>query len=81
MFLTTTWCAMPTTAPVRACAGVAAVDVAVQEHVLPRHEDVVENDDGIHLLEARAKRMVEMRAAVVDALAADELEARACRWG
>ena len=55
---------------------VAALDVAVQEHALPRHEDVVEHDDGVHLLEARAERMIEMRAPVVDALAADESQAR-----
>ena len=55
---------------------VAALDVAIQEDVLPRHEHVVEDHDRVHLLEARAERMIEVRAAVVDALAADEAQAR-----
>ena len=31
---------------------VAACDITVQQHVFPGHEHVVENDNGIHLLEA-----------------------------
>ena len=38
------------------------IDIAKQEDALPRHEHVIEEDDGIHLLEARAERMVEVRA-------------------
>jgi len=29
---------------------VAALDVAVEQHVLPRHVHVVEHDDGVHFL-------------------------------
>ena len=54
---------------------VAAVHVAVQQHVFPRHEHVVEDHDGVHFLESRAERVVEMRASVVDALSADESQA------
>ena len=31
---------------------IASIDVAVQQNVLPRHEDVVEDHDGVHFLEA-----------------------------
>src|SRR5262249_3497943 len=51
-------------------------DVAENENALPRHQYVVEEDDAVHLLEARAQRMVEMRAALIEAVAAEELEAR-----
>jgi len=34
---------------------VEPVDVVEQEHPLPRHEDVVEEDDAIHLLEREPK--------------------------
>src|SRR5262249_40186897 len=52
------------------------IDIAKQEHPFPRHEHVVEEDDAVHLLEARAERMVEMRAAEVEALAAQKSEPR-----
>ena len=54
--------------------GVEQIDVAQQEHALPRHQHVVEEDDAVHLLEARAQRMLEVRAAQVEALPAQELE-------
>ena len=52
------------------------VDVAQEKHALPRHQDVVEEGDAVHLLEARAQRMVEARAFQVEALAAEELQTR-----
>ena len=42
---------------------VQALHVAEQEHALPGHQHVVEEDDAIHLLEARAERVIEMRPA------------------
>ena len=56
---------------------VAHLDVAVEEHPLPRDQHVVEHADRIGLLEARAERMVPhaLRAAV-ERLAADEAQAR-----
>src|SRR5882724_2340151 len=60
----------------RSRGAVEEVDVAQQEHPLPRHQHVVEEDDAIHLLEARAERVVEMRAPEIEALAAQESEPR-----
>ena len=54
---------------------VQPVHLAQQEHALPRHQHVVEEHDAVHLLEARAERMVEMRAADVEAVAAEEAQA------
>ena len=54
---------------------VAHFDVAQQEHPLPGHQDVVEEDQGIHLLEARPQRVVEGGAAQIEALPADEFQA------
>jgi hypothetical protein len=55
---------------------VAELGVAEQEAALERDVHVVEDDDGVHLLEAPAERAVEVRRAVVERLAADEAEAR-----
>ena len=55
---------------------VQQIDVAQQEDPLPRHQHIVEEDDAIHLLETRAERMVEMRAAEIEAFAAEEAEPR-----
>ena len=56
---------------------VAHLDVAVEEHPLPRDQHVVEHADRVGLLEARAERMVPhaLRTAV-ERLAADEAQAR-----
>ena len=51
-------------------------DVAQHEHPLPRHQHVVEEGDAVHLLEARAERMVEVRASEVEALSTQEAQAR-----
>ena len=48
--------------------------VTVQEDALARHLDVVEDGDGVHLVEARGQRIVEARAALGVGVAADELE-------
>ena len=56
-------------------------DVAEQEHPLPGHQHVVEEDDAVHLLEARAQRVVEVRPPQVEALATQEPEARRRRRG
>jgi hypothetical protein len=62
--------------------GVDQVDVAQHEHPFPGHEHVVEEDDGIHLLEARSERVIEVRPAEVEALAAQEPQSgRAARDG
>src|SRR5213079_3077919 len=53
---------------------VEPIDVIEQEDALPRHQDIVEEHDAIHLLEARAERMIEMRAPEIKAVAAEEFE-------
>ena len=55
---------------------VEEVHVAQQEDSFPRHQHIVEEDDAIHLLETRAERVVEMRPPQIEALAAQEFEAR-----
>ncbi len=54
--------------------GVEPVDIAQQKHPLPRHQHVVEKDDAVHLFEAGGERVVEMRAAGIDAVAAQEAQ-------
>ena len=62
---------------VRAGGGaVEQIDVPQEEHALPWHQHVVEEDDAIHLLEARAEGMLEVRAPEVEALPTQELQAR-----
>src|SRR5204862_8364386 len=53
---------------------VQPLDIVEQEYSLPRHQHVVEEHDAIHLLEARAQGMVDMRAAEIEAVAAQEFE-------
>ena len=55
---------------------VEPVDIAQQKHTLPRHHHIIEKDDAIHLLKARTERLVEMRAALVKAVAAQKFEPR-----
>src|ERR1051326_7902078 len=54
--------------------------VAEEENALPRHQHIVEEHDAVHLLEARAERVIEMRAALIEAVAAEELEPRGAAW-
>ena len=54
---------------------VQQVDIAIDEHAFPWHFDIVEEHDAIHFLEARAERVVETRAAEVEAVAAEEAQA------
>ena len=54
---------------------VAEPDVALQEHAIPRHHDLVEHRDRVHLVEARRQRIVTELAARIEALTADESEA------
>ena len=49
--------------------------VAVQEHALPRNAHVVEHRDRVHLVEARAERMIFDRPRPAEGFAADDLEA------
>ncbi|CAK9133808.1 unnamed protein product, partial [Ilex paraguariensis] len=49
--------------------------VAVEQHVLPGNQHVVEDHDGIHFVEAMAQRMVLGRCAGGQARAADEAQA------
>ena len=55
---------------------VQQADIAVHEHPLPRHFHIVEEHDAVHLLEARAERMVEMRPSEIEAVAAQEAQPR-----
>src|SRR5215467_5020187 len=55
---------------------VQKIDIAQQKHAFPRHQYVVEEDNAVHLLETRAERMVETGAAIVEAFAAQEFDAR-----
>ena len=55
---------------------VAQLHITLEEDALPGDEHVVKDDDGIHLLEAGAERMIEVRAADVKALPTDEPQAR-----
>ena len=41
-------------------AGFDHADIAEQKHALPWHQHVVEEDYGVHLLEARSQRMLEV---------------------
>ena len=54
---------------------VVELPIAVAEDALPRHEDVVEDGEGVHLVEAAGEGLVVEGAARVEALAADEAEA------
>src|SRR5689334_7804836 len=56
------------------------VNVAQQEHALPRHQHIVEKDHAVHLLEARGERMVEVRTLEVETLAAQEAKTRRAAW-
>ena len=49
---------------------IAQVHVAQQEDPLPGHQHIVEEDNGIHLLKARAQGMVKVGAAQVETLPA-----------
>src|SRR5256885_11507355 len=49
--------------------------VAVEQHVLPGNQHVVEDHDGVHFVEAMAQRMVLGRCAGGQARAADEAQA------
>src|SRR5205807_662981 len=53
---------------------IALDDIPVQKYAFPGYENIVEHDHGIHFLEPRSQRMIEMSPAVVDALAADETQ-------
>ena len=55
---------------------VAELRLPDDEAALPRDEDVVEHHDRVDLLEARRERVVEVAAAEVEALAAEEAQAR-----
>ena len=49
----------------------------MQEHAVPRHQDVVEDRKRVRLLELRAERMIPFRlVAVVERLATNEPQAR-----
>ena len=58
----------------RAGGRVEPVDITQQKYPLPRHHHVIEKDRAIHLLKPRSQRLVEMRAALVKAVAAQEFE-------
>src|SRR5216683_4158827 len=50
------------------------INVAQKKHTLPRHQHVVEKDDTVHLLEARAEWMVEVGTSQIEAFAAQKSE-------
>ena len=71
----------------RMCRGVGDVggavqhvDIAEQEDPFPGHQYIIEKDRAVHLLETRAERVVEMRPAEIEALAAQEFEPRRAAW-
>src|SRR4029078_12749395 len=51
---------------------VEKLDIPQQKYPLPRHEHVVEKDHTIHIVEPRAERVVEGRAALVETVSAEE---------
>src|SRR5215510_7473561 len=55
--------------------GIDHADIAEQKHTLPRDQYVVEEDDGVHLLEARSEGMLEVRLPDIKTLATQEFEA------
>ena len=55
---------------------VAELRLTDDEAALPGHEHVVEDDDRVDLLETRAERVIEVAAAEVEALAAEEAQTR-----
>src|SRR6202035_2505451 len=55
-------------------------DVAVNEHPLPRYRHVVEDRERVLLVIVRSERAVEVAAAGVVGLAADELEPWRAAW-
>ncbi len=50
--------------------------LAVHEQPLPRHQHVVEDDDGVHFLEPRGQRRVEMALAQIIGIARQQLQPR-----
>src|SRR4029450_1277459 len=56
-------------------SGIDHADIAEQKHALPWDQDVVEEDDGIHLLEARSEGMLEVRLPNIKTLTTQEFEA------
>ena len=55
---------------------VAQFRVAQKEHPLPRHQDVVEEHHRVHLFEPRPQGMIEAGTVIVEALPAQEFQAR-----
>src|SRR6185437_4653701 len=51
---------------------VAAGDVATEEDPRPRNQHVVEDDNTVHLLEARREGRVEIRPSDIEAVAAEK---------
>src|SRR5215831_12641410 len=59
----------------RGC-GVDHADITEQKYPLPWDQHVVEEDHGVHLLEARSEGMLEVRLPDIKTLATQEFEAR-----
>ena len=55
---------------------IASSSVAAKKHTFPWHQHVFENYDAVHLFKSGSERIVEMGAAAIEWIAADEPEAR-----
>ena len=62
----------------RAESLVAKGRLAIQKITFPRHEDVVENDYRVLLLEARSERRIESGLAVIVGVTADQSQSGSC---
>ncbi|MEZ4523193.1 MAG: hypothetical protein R3A46_16360 [Thermomicrobiales bacterium] len=54
---------------------VGQLGISIEEDALPGHEDVIEDDDRIHLLEAGTERVIVLQAVEIVRLPADKLQA------
>src|SRR5262249_40861125 len=55
---------------------IAQLHIAQQEDPLPGHQYIIEEDDGIHLLESAPQRVVEVGTSQIETLPAEKFEAR-----
>ena len=53
---------------------VEQIHIAIEEHSFPGYEDIVEENHTVHLLEPRPQRVIEVGAAVVEAVTTQETQ-------
>ena len=78
-FLVTTWWPVWALRLVRSPHWLHKATSLYRKHPLPRHQHVVKEYDGVHLLETAAGGMVEVRPAQVNGVPALELQTPRCR--